>query len=509
MDGDTTADIAVGACLEDVDGSPDRGRVYVFSSDTGSLLRILDAPSGVQDGLFGVSVAVDDVNGDTTGDIAVGASRSNVGIVSAQGRAYVFSGADGSLLHTLDSPNGEVSGEFGWSVALGRVNSDSNADIVVAAHAEDVNGATEQGRAYVFSGTDWSLLYTLTTPEARPFAQFGSSVAVGDVNADGRGDIAVGASSEQVGANSTQGRAYVFSGANRSLLLALDTPNPQAIAYFGSPVAVGDVNGDGVGDIAVGASSETVGGNVAQGRAYVFSAGGLPPSGTDHYHVQFSAANIRLDGQDKGPFAATGTATVVRGAPYWSGGRQCADFTIKSLTLKGTLNGVLVVIKVGEGLTVPVSSGVVCEGDVTLHLYVEEWDQGGGQLSSSPILAQGGNHLCNCWDGQRWSSIDCTAVVSEVPPNQITYDCGTSYSLCDCSTNDQRVRVDTPQTGGLLLSAVGGIARLPDTTAGSDQSARSSSGWGFNYTALGGALAAVAIAALAAGAWLARRRWAR
>jgi len=68
--------------------------------------------------------------------------------------------------------------------------------------------------------------------------------------------------------------------------------------------------------------------------------------------------------------------------------------------------------------------------------------------------------------------------------------------------------VDGP--GSFSFVGVGGIAEWPGTTAGSDESAPSSSGSGFNYTALGAALAAVAaVAVLAAGAWLARRRWAR
>ena len=245
----------------------------------------------------------------------------------------------------------------------------------------------------------------------------------------------------------------------------------------------------------------------------------FPPGGTNPYNVRFKALHIWLDGQDQGDFLGTGTATVVRGEPYWNeSGKECADYHIESLTLTGKVNNVPVEIDVGEGLTVPVSSGTICEGaagfDVTLSLYVEETDGGGSQLSSSPILAQEGNHLCNCCTDcglqtERWSSIDCTAVTSEVPADQVIYDCGTEYSLCDCSTDNPRVRVDTPDTGALLLGAVGGIAEWPGGTTGSDQLGRSSSGWGFNYTALGGALAAVAIVVLAAGAWLARRRWAR
>jgi hypothetical protein len=66
------------------------------------------------------------------------------------------------------------------------------------------------------------------------------------------------------------------------------------------------------------------------------------------------------------------------------------------------------------------------------------------------------------------------------------------------------------ETCALLFGPVGGIAELPGTTAGPDLSAESSSGSGFNYTALAGALAAAAaVVVLAAGAWFARRRWVR
>jgi hypothetical protein len=62
--------------------------------------------------------------------------------------------------------------------------------------------------------------------------------------------------------------------------------------------------------------------------------------------------------------------------------------------------------------------------------------------------------------------------------------------------------------GNAIWVSVGGIAEWPGTAAGPDSLADSSAGSGFNYTALGAALGAVAVA-LAAGAWFARRRWTR
>ena len=126
---------------------------------------------------------------------------------------------------------------FGGSVAVGDVNGDGKADIAVAAYGENVGSNAGQGRVYVFSGADGSLLLTLDTPNPQANANFGGlggvAVAMGDVNGDGKADIAVGANGESVGGNVGPGREYVFSGADGSLLFTLDTPNPQMRGYFG------------------------------------------------------------------------------------------------------------------------------------------------------------------------------------------------------------------------------------------------------------------------------------
>jgi hypothetical protein len=271
VNGDGKDDIAVGAAGEIVDGNS-QGQAYVFSGADGSLLFTLNTPNpqGVAD--FGISVAVGDVNGDGKADIAVGADGAEVSGNADQGRAYVFSGADGSVLFTLDSPNPQAGAEFGISGAVGDVNGDGKGDIAVGARW---GGSAGQGRIHVFSGADGSLLFTLDSPNPQTGSWFGYRAAMGDVNGDGKGDIAVGATGEDVGGNADQGRAYVFSGADGSQLSTLDSPNPQAGASFGASPAVGDLNGDGKADIVVGAAGEDVGGNTAQGRAYVFSGAGV------------------------------------------------------------------------------------------------------------------------------------------------------------------------------------------------------------------------------------------
>ncbi len=213
-----------------------------------------------------------DVNGDGVPDLLGGAPFQDVDGYSDQGRVFVFSGSDGILLKTLDNPTPQAGAYFGQAVAgAGYVNDDTVPDFLVGAPFQDVEGNSDQGQVFVFSGSDGSLLETLDNPAPQEKAWFGSSVAMlGDVNDDDVPDFLVGAPAQDVGGNSDQGRAFVI-GSDGILLKTLDNPTPQANAYFGLSVAVlGDVNDDDVPDFLVGAPAQDVGGNSDQGQAFIF-----------------------------------------------------------------------------------------------------------------------------------------------------------------------------------------------------------------------------------------------
>ncbi len=267
VDGDGFSDLIVGAYGEEPGSSPEEaGRAHVFSGADGSLLYTLVSPNEEQYGLFGWSVSgAGDVDGDGYADVIVGAHGKDPGSSPQDaGRAYVFSGVDGSLLYTLVSPNEEGPGRFGVSVSgVGDVDGDGHGDVIVGADLEDPGSSPSgAGRAYVFSGADGTVLHTLVSPHEEDLGFFGRCVSgVGDVNGDGHPDVIVGAYQESPGSSPfAAGRAYVFSGADGSLLYTLASPNEQEFGYFGHFVSgAGDVDGDGRRDVIVRAFWENPG----------------------------------------------------------------------------------------------------------------------------------------------------------------------------------------------------------------------------------------------------------
>jgi hypothetical protein len=316
---DGYADLIVGACYED-GGATDAGRAYIFSGQTGVLLHLLVSPNPEIDGWFGASVSdVGDVNGDGHADVVVGADSEDAGAVGA-GRAYIFSGQTGGLVYTLLSPNAQLAGHFGWSVSgAGDVNGDGFPDVIVGAHCED-GGETESGRAHIFSGQTGGPHCTLLSPYPEAYGSFGISVSdAGDVNGDGYADVVVGAAYEDGGA-SAAGRAYVFSGETMDTLYTLESPKPELNGYFGISVSgAGDVNGDGFADVVIGTYSED-GGAADAGRAYVFSG----QTGDTLYSLE--SPNPELSGQfglsvsGAGDVNGDGFADVVVGACWEDGG---------------------------------------------------------------------------------------------------------------------------------------------------------------------------------------------
>jgi hypothetical protein len=225
VDGDGRGDLIVSAYGEV------NGRVYGISGATGAVLYSFVSPNaGTLDGRFANDVVgMPDIDGDGRGDILIGSSAEE----RFTGRAYLYSGATASLLYELQSPNSQPGGEFGASVsAVMDVDGDGRTDLLIGATRENPGDSPEDaGRAYVFSGATGTLLETLISPNEEEFGTFGAVAGVDDIDGDGRGDFLIGAAGESPGSSpSNAGRAYLFSSSN-GITLSVDAEpvNPPIV----------------------------------------------------------------------------------------------------------------------------------------------------------------------------------------------------------------------------------------------------------------------------------------
>jgi hypothetical protein len=265
-----------------------------------------------------------DVNGDGIDDVIVGAYRASPAGLFDAGESYVVFGSTQGFPAVLPLANlfpaGGGDGSRGFVIAgserndragfpvsaAGDVNGDGVDDLVVGAS----NSLVDAGESYVIFGSaqDFPAVFRLTSLFAagggdgsRGFVisgidrdQLGISVgAAGDVNGDGIDDLVVGANDARmdVGATyivfgSTQGFPPVFRVAN--LFPAQGGDGSQGFVLVGveeddhsgrSASAAGDVNGDGVDDLIIGAYYASSGGVRDAGESYVVfgSTQGFPP----------------------------------------------------------------------------------------------------------------------------------------------------------------------------------------------------------------------------------------
>ena len=285
VDGDGVPDLLVGAAYQDGADS-DAGAAYLITatpSGSQSLSAVATALLGVaaQDYAGEAVAGAGDVNDDGYDDLLVGA-RGTDGVGSSAGSAYLVMGpVTAGSLGDHSELTGVARGDYaGWAVgAAGDVDGDGNDDILVGAVAED-SGGTSAGAAYVMLGpvTAGSLSGAdLTLTGASSGDKAGWSLAsAGDTDADGLGDILIGAPYVD-GADTDTGAAYLMLGSSMTFTGAVASTAIADAALAGqtwdehagwSVAGAGDVDGDGYDDVLVGAPGESTVGSEA-GAAYL------------------------------------------------------------------------------------------------------------------------------------------------------------------------------------------------------------------------------------------------
>jgi hypothetical protein len=303
--------------------------------------RALDADGNVVAGSATISVRKGDnrdVDGDGFEEVVVG----DPGFDHDRGRIYVFySQGNGGIPSTADANNpddtnvkiiegleGAGPQRFGAAIAMGDVNGDGHADVVVGApaHAYDPS-QPNTGRIYVFypaadenattrGGWDIAANSADGTPTgilgdySGAMLAFGTSVATGDLNGDGIADVIAGAPGSDATPDIEVGTVYMFFAHHDDEIQGLKPPtvfgadnkiqSDSRTSRFGVTVAAGDVNGDGFADVAVGETRIALPGVDdpslrERGQVYVFHAA---TDGTGIAAASPTEADTKIAGED-------------------------------------------------------------------------------------------------------------------------------------------------------------------------------------------------------------------
>jgi len=360
INGDGIDDLIVGALFGD-DGGSSAGEAYVIYGQSGRSRGPISLSNlSLQEGfviqgakandLAGRSISsAGDVNGDGIDDLIVGVTGSDVG-GSDSGEAFVIFGWLGLSRSRIDLAN--LSDRDGFAIqgygprwlsmagssvsSAGDVNGDGIDDLIVGAPGQD-DGYSNAGAAYVVYGrlgstrsdvflasAEFSSDDGFTIRGAAPDDVAGSSVSsAGDFNGDGIHDLLVGAPQND-GGGSDAGAVYVIFGQSGSTRQLIDLSDLSSIDGFviqggmaadqaGSSVsAAGDVNGDGLSDLIIGAPYADGRGPNA-GKAYVVYG----QSGATHESIDLALLSISegfvLEGaaaEDRAGFSLAGAGDI-------------------------------------------------------------------------------------------------------------------------------------------------------------------------------------------------------
>lgn len=394
FDGDGYDDVAVGTPDNTASDGVSAGAVNVFYGSPGGLgtsdiYRQGESGLGEANGggdAFGAALATGDFDADGYDDLAIGVPGEDVASLPGSGRIMVLYGSAGGLTTagkiSLNQNNPAVAGSpqqgdgFGSSLAAGDFDGDGHSDLAVGVPGEEVSGLDDAGMIHVFFGSRGAGLTVVgnfridqddpgIAGVAQEGASFGVELAAGSVDGDTYDDLVAGAPGYDVSATNAGGTLHYFPGSKSGpsavgdRLLNLDSADITGSAKTGDALGVsidiGDIDGDGFGDIAAGIPFREVGGNTNAGAALVVYGAKDGPSGRDVLFNQntpdvngvadpktrFGTSIALLD------FQEDGRLDLVVGAP-WS-------------PVGGKDNSGVVSVFFGKG------AGILFTGDLRLH----------------------------------------------------------------------------------------------------------------------------------------------
>lgn len=329
VNGDGYDDVIVGAPSYD-NGQMDEGRAYVYLGSASGLALIpaWTVESNQISALLGSAVASGgDVNGDGFVDVVVGLPMHDNGQTD-EGRAMAFAGSPaGPATMLWLAESNSTSAQFGHALAgAGDIDADGYSDVVVGAPFYS-NGQSGEGRAYLFRGTATGIApgaaWTKEINEAS--AGFGTSVGgAGDIDSDGFDDVVIGAPRAE-NDDVDEGMAFLYGGSASGLstnVIWTGESDETGSGYGTSVGTAGDVDGDGIADLIIGAPfhSFPVPG---EGAAFLYlgSSGGLPSYPDTSVSLGQANSQYGIAVATCGDTNGDGLADVLIGANFYDNGQ--------------------------------------------------------------------------------------------------------------------------------------------------------------------------------------------
>jgi hypothetical protein len=286
VDDDGYGDLVVSAPYHDVPASS-AGAAYLFYGPLTGAVSAADADAkltGESSGdTAGSAAAAGDLDGDGYSDLLIGAANDDDGGRDAGAVYAVYGPVSGpvSLADAEAKLTGEsVSDSAGTGLAVGDLDDDGYSDVVVGAHRHSPGGTT-----YIVHGplSGTSALADgearLDSGESSAYAGYKVS-APGDVDGDGWGDVGIGAYNAASGIRSSAGVTYLalgpFTGSFDLEDSALRFQGDASADHLGIALSDGDFDSDGAPDLLVGASGSDAG-PAGSGTTYVFGGALLTP----------------------------------------------------------------------------------------------------------------------------------------------------------------------------------------------------------------------------------------